>query len=395
MDEEELISVIIPAYNVDSYIEECIASVQRQTYNKLDIIIIDDGSGDRTGEIVRRLSERDSRIRYYYQDNAGVVSARNLGIEKARGQYIGFVDGDDYIEPNMYEKLYQSIVGCDMASCGVLRQMSENRAVRAADQFEGRYERETNMNQLYSRMFYDLHKGELYPMTPWLVNKLFRKDMIEPFYREIDTELKYAEDLVFLYHYIFECRAVCFISDCLYCYRYRRESACHSCNELILTNINKVYAILKHKFENAFEYGSGEFQMSLQLQRGITELLCNAVNRFMGFDRSVRILKFVIDVSPFKGKKVILYGAGQMGQDVYLLLKRQSIEVVLWIDKDAAYCQAQGLQVEGPRLMTGQAFDTVLIAIQNERIAEEVKEELCEIGFDRNRIIWRQPLRAY
>lgn len=106
---ESLISVIIPVYNIKEYLPRCVASVCAQTYKNLEIILVDDGSTDGTGELCDELAKKDERIRVYHKENGGSSSARNLGIEKARGEYLGFVDSDDYISEDMYARLYQAL----------------------------------------------------------------------------------------------------------------------------------------------------------------------------------------------------------------------------------------------------------------------------------------------
>lgn len=100
-----LISVIVPVYNVVEYLPRCVDSIRRQTYRNLEIILVDDGSTDNSGALAEKFAMEDKRIRVFHKENGGSSSARNLGIQKARGQYIGFVDSDDYISEEMYERL--------------------------------------------------------------------------------------------------------------------------------------------------------------------------------------------------------------------------------------------------------------------------------------------------
>lgn len=104
-----LISVVIPVYNIEDYLERCVMSVCNQTYKNLEIILVDDGSTDNSGAICQRLAERDQRIRVFHKPNGGSSSARNLGIANAKGEYLGFVDSDDYVSEKMYELLYEAI----------------------------------------------------------------------------------------------------------------------------------------------------------------------------------------------------------------------------------------------------------------------------------------------
>lgn len=105
MTEKELISVIVPVYNVMKYLPRCVDSLRRQTYRNLEIILVDDGSTDNSGALAEKIAMEDRRIRVFHKENGGTSSARNLGLSKARGKYIGFVDSDDYVDPRMYERL--------------------------------------------------------------------------------------------------------------------------------------------------------------------------------------------------------------------------------------------------------------------------------------------------
>lgn len=107
--QQDLISVIVPVYNIIEYLERCVDSILAQTWGNLEILLVDDGSDDGTEKLVDELGERDDRIRVFHKENGGSSSARNLGIREAKGTYLGFVDSDDYIEPFMYERLYRAV----------------------------------------------------------------------------------------------------------------------------------------------------------------------------------------------------------------------------------------------------------------------------------------------
>lgn len=107
--QQELISVIVPVYNIKEYLERCVDSILAQSWENLEILLVDDGSTDGTGELVDELQMKDDRIRVFHKENGGSSSARNLGLREARGKYLGFVDSDDYIEPFMYERLYRAM----------------------------------------------------------------------------------------------------------------------------------------------------------------------------------------------------------------------------------------------------------------------------------------------
>lgn len=105
-----LISVIVPIYQVEAYLEECLDSILNQTYRQLEIILIDDGSTDRCGDICDRYASQDSRIKVIHQTNQGLSAARNAGMDMATGEFISFIDSDDYIDPHFYEKMVQGFL---------------------------------------------------------------------------------------------------------------------------------------------------------------------------------------------------------------------------------------------------------------------------------------------
>ena len=126
------ISVIIPVYNVEKYLRKCIDSVINQTYHNLEIILIDDGSLDNCGSICDEYCVIDERIRVIHKSNGGLSDARNAGLDIACGEYIGFVDSDDWIDPEMFEQLHKDLksTGKDISVCGYLREYEQNKLVR-------------------------------------------------------------------------------------------------------------------------------------------------------------------------------------------------------------------------------------------------------------------------
>ena len=115
-----IISVIVPAFNIEAYLPRCLESILSQTYNHLEIVVVNDGSRDNTADVIDSYAARDSRIKAIHKENGGVTSARLRGIEESTGDWIAFVDGDDYIEPEMFEKLLATAVShnADISHCG-------------------------------------------------------------------------------------------------------------------------------------------------------------------------------------------------------------------------------------------------------------------------------------
>lgn len=228
----EKISIIIPAYNICNYIEKCLDSVCAQTYRNIEILVVDDGSTDGTAEIIDRYAKnKDSRVRAIHQKNGGVTSARLKGVEEAVGEFIGFVDGDDYIEPYMYESLYENAVKykADISHCGYQMVFPNGRIDYYYN--TGRVkiqDNETGIKDLLEANF----------VEPGLWNKMYRKTLFHSFLGrvEMDYSIKINEDLLMNYYLFRESKKSVFEDKCLYHYLLRKNSAATSG-----LNIHKIY----------------------------------------------------------------------------------------------------------------------------------------------------------
>lgn len=129
-----MISVIVPVYRVEPYVRQCVDSILSQTYEDFEVLLIDDGSPDRCGEICEEYKEKDDRVRVFHTENRGLSAARNLGLKEAKGNYIGFVDSDDWIEPDMYEVLLERLeeTDADISACSICSNASKSGLVNQA-----------------------------------------------------------------------------------------------------------------------------------------------------------------------------------------------------------------------------------------------------------------------
>ena len=187
-DQTDLISVIVTAYNIADYIERGINSIRNQTYRNLEIIVVDDGSTDDTGMVCDRIASKDRRVNVIHKENGGPAEARNVGIAKAKGSYIGFVDGDDWIDPDMYEKMLSSLKEqhADITICRyrqVYKNHTEDRSVDRAVLFEGQealqhYVQETEEYAIQNAAWNKLYKKEIladiaFPVGKWYEDIMF------------------------------------------------------------------------------------------------------------------------------------------------------------------------------------------------------------------------------
>lgn len=212
---EPLISVIVPIYNIESYIERCIQSLLRQTYNNLEIILIDDGSTDKSGAICDALSIKNDKVNVIHKVNGGSSDARNAGIKVAKGTIISFVDGDDEIDEQMYEKLIVN--------------MDEN----SADIAMCRIKRIEDGREFVTREFVNEQSSALLTGTEAMellfLDKIDCSVCVKIFKKELFQDIKFPigktnEDFAVLYRLFHRCKKISYIKDALYNY-YCREGS--------------------------------------------------------------------------------------------------------------------------------------------------------------------------
>ena len=182
--EEEKISIVIPAYNVEKYIEHCLESVIHQTYKNLQIILVDDGATDTTGEICDRYAKIDNRIEVIHKSNGGLADARNKGLERVTGEYIAFLDSDDYIYPSFYEELHDLLkkYEADIAECDFLRIDIDNKEkseqLISEENAKRKIEEEVTNNIEALKLLYGVKLGP-YVKKVVVWNKLYKRRVYE------------------------------------------------------------------------------------------------------------------------------------------------------------------------------------------------------------------------
>ena len=219
-ENKPLISMIVPVYRVERYLDRCIRSIISQTYQNLEIILVDDGSPDKCGEICEAFAKNDSRIRVYHKQNGGLSDARNFGVEHAHGEYMAFVDSDDYIAPhyieyllNLLNKYHADISACCMAQTyedtvdyGINEEIPNERLLTGKEA----------CRELLGTLYMVL-------VTAW--GKLYRSDIVKKYPFPVG---KIHEDEATTCKYYYEANRVAVGNRCLYAYFQNQESIMHT-----------------------------------------------------------------------------------------------------------------------------------------------------------------------
>ena len=214
----QLLSVIVPVYNVEDYLSKCIDSLIVQTLKDVEIILVNDGSTDKSGDICDKYRLKDNRIKVIHKENGGTSDARNTGIEIARGKYISFVDSDDWIDPHMFEKLYNLAIEneADIVQCDYIKVYDENVIVNNISENITKYNSEQILHELY---------GPNYIKTVIVCNKIYKREL----FNEIRfPKGKFYEDEFTTYKILHKANLIIDTNIPMYYYRQREGSKMNS-----------------------------------------------------------------------------------------------------------------------------------------------------------------------
>lgn len=262
------VSIIVPVYNVETYIRKCLESLINQTLQEIEIIVVNDGSKDHSEDIVKDCMQKaPEKIKYYTKENGGLSSARNFGISKATGKYIGFVDGDDYVEKEMYEVMYNKAkeTQADLVECNFYWEYPKKKKADLGKHYKGVREM-------------------LLDARVMACNKLYRREDIINSEVTFPLGLQY-EDVEFFYKFIIHTEKVSFVKEPLYHYVQRKESIANSQTE----KTKDIFTVLQHVLDYYKEnhlYDTYKEELEYMITRF---LLCSSFKRMVKIpDKGVR-----------------------------------------------------------------------------------------------------------
>lgn len=234
------ISIIVPIFKSEKFIDNCLQTIVDQTYKNLEIILVDDGSPDNCPQLCDKWAKKDERIKIIHKVNGGVSSARNAGLSVATGEYIQFVDSDDFLELNACETLYNNLIlkQADL-SVANFKLVGYNGLTSIIDEF---------ISDDIEKVFEVLYTNNLFSAV-W--NKLYKKSLIT---KVFDVDQKYSEDFIFNCEYMYNCSKVAYTNEIVYNYVYYKNSAVNKFNEKCFPDqcktVNYIENVLEIKFPN-------------------------------------------------------------------------------------------------------------------------------------------------
>lgn len=263
------ISVIVPVYNAETFLNKCIDSIRKQSYEALEIILINDGSLDGSGMICESYKKLDSRVKVIHQKNAGVSAARNAGLDIARGDFVTFVDSDDYIQPDMYQKMIEYIINfkCDLVVCDCMKKKTDRDFEPYIHEYRGGYySRKQLLEEYYPQLL--ITNSLEYPLTISNYTCLFR-NVRTPRYK---VGVKYSEDWLFGCQLMLQINSFYYMKGQMY-YIY---NCCNMNSATHTPFINKWndYMILHEEFQKIFS-NNENYDFKKQLNEVLLFMVCN------------------------------------------------------------------------------------------------------------------------
>ncbi|TCL58116.1 glycosyltransferase involved in cell wall biosynthesis [Kineothrix alysoides] len=374
-----MISVIVPIYNIKTYLRKCIESILNQTMQDLDIVLVDDGSTDGCYEICDEFSEMDDRIIVIHKENGGLVSARKAGIRSAKGSLITWVDGDDWIEPDYIEKMHEAMIktDADIVAADLFFDIGNNSKVVRNGIAYGCYAPVDIVgNMLYSGTFYE------YGINPHIYTKIMKKELICPRQLEVDERIIAGEDAAVVYPCILAAKKVSIADICGYHYIQHPGAITKttSPDELFRNQIFIEY------MRNVFIKYNISDMMEIQLNQYIKYYMI--LRNIQAFDTEKDKVLIPYGGVPV-GSNVVLYGAGGVGQQIYkYLYGNNKVEITGWLDKNFEEYQQQKYDVKMPEDIVKWDYDFVLIANTDSKVSNTIKNDLIALGVEQEKILW-------
>jgi len=376
LKKSELLSVVIPVYNVAPYLQRCLDSVCCQSYENLEIICVNDGSTDDSGEILDRYTQLDKRIKVIHTINCGQTRARKRGVEEASGKYVTFVDSDDYIEQVMYSELIELLKNedADILVSQEIRDYEDYCIYKKSEYDAGVYVSE-KLQKLKENII-TTDKFFQFNISGHLWDKIFNLDFLRICLVNEPDKIRIGEDALVTYECILRAEKIIVSNKNYYHYCLRSDS---------------VMGTIKDDDKERIEIFE---KYSLDIFKRYENTVCNIMDQISVLNMYVKMFRRLEDILsyeneyfyPFgkinKDEKVLLYGAGKFGVELYHIIKKNCmIKDFDWADKNG---NNGALPLEKIEL---KRYDKIIIAILLSEASDKVVDELLEKGVSRDLIL--------
>lgn len=363
------LSIIVPVYNSEEFLHECICSILSQSYQNIELILVDDGSTDDSIKICRQFEKTDDRVKVLQMEHKGPFFARREGVLAACGEYITFVDSDDFVAEDSFSKGHWNMqMKIDIIIFNIYRYYGDNVIFIDGNKYKKKiYKRKDIEKEIYPTMIWDF-SVDSFGLDPSLCNKLFKRDLLVRIYSNaIDYTGHYGEDVAVIFFAVYMADVISFVDEAYYYHRHRKRDAIpvYIKADDYYEKLLELYHVLRKQFcEDVFQKQIEGFYVYSTLLRA----------NFMGW---VKCDRYIFPFDRVKcGSKVIIYGAGRVGKLYISQLKKLNYcRVVAVVDRNyAEYNVNWILPVES--LLNIKSYDYIVLAIANKGIKHEISREL-------------------
>lgn len=376
------VSVIVPIYNVGSYIYQCVDSIMNQTYSNIEIILVIDGSTDDSALTCHGLAKNDKRIKVIEQPNAGLVAARKKGLESSTGEYILNVDGDDWIEPSCVELLMHQVLEHDaeIVIAGYYREFVGKHDVISPRLEEGLFKKDDYEQKIFPELI-STKAFFSHGISTFSWGKLFKKSLLYDIQSEVPNQITVGEDTVVTYPAIVASRSIAVIHDPVYFYRQRAKSMLKVIDEP-LKELESIKFMVNYLQEQLIRYSSYNFQE--QIKNYIVALSIIRTGCCLDYDN---FMEGIFPSDNFLDKKIILYSSGSFGQQIFYQLTNKKFNVIGWVDEDTFESNIYGLPVISIESIKELKPDIIIVATLDDQVYHDIYRKINHFVCDKIDII--------
>jgi len=391
MNFKEKVSIVVPVYNAEEYLERCVYSILNQTYDNIEVILIDDGSRDKSFDVCKNIARNDKRVLAYKQMNMGSLEARKTGIESASGKFVMCVDSDDWIEENMVEELmhYMMKYDVDMVLSGISYDYTQKELnkVWLDGVTPGFYDLKNIDSEVFTHFFLE-KEGECIGrgIRGHICTRLFKRNLILNIMDQIDTRIKNGDDDACLYSAILSSESIYVLDKAFYHYCIRDNSLCQSVANRSLVDVELLGKYLRGHVEQHFAAS----KLIKQLNKYMYVEAKETAKRIYRIKEVKRYI-FPFDELPPRSK-IVIYGAGNVGKEyIEYLNSNMQYKLMAWIDKKID----KKKNVQELSIIKSIEYDYIILAAASRKTAESMRTSISNYVENLQTILWDRPLIKY
>lgn len=381
--DKPFVSVIVPIYNTAPYLPQCIESIRSSSWREIEIILVNDGSTDESGLICEHAAKSDVRIQVIHQANKGLVYARKTGLNRSSGEYVCYVDGDDWIQSDFIETLATSAIekNSDVVVAGHIEDLHGSQEALTNSIPAGDYSGNSLFREVFPVMMNTGSFSE-FGIFSYVWGKLFRRELLAESQTQVDDDIVVGEDAACLYPLLLKSKQISIVQDAKYVYRQRANSMIKTADSKENHRMQRLYDFLKCRFSQLQSWEMMRLQtfayvLSLAIVR------CAPQNNSRNHEP--HLLHMYRDCQP--GQRVALFGAGTLGQFLARrIMNSAEFSLVAWADPRWQLYRQHGLDIVAPQELPKKEWDKLLVCYIDEKISTAQIPQLTAIGVKQNSI---------